>query len=247
MNHGKTCKVTLPSGRTWEIRETNGEDDGILSTMGTAQTGENINIFLANIIVGPEKVMAAEIRKWPINDIFCLIFKQRIFNQGKEFKFTHQDLNDLPKKREKEYTEDLSLIDGDLGDPKYVPGTNQVFLYPKRDQGVIEFTTASKKKFRYKIMTGELYDKSTSQSLAEKNGNSMLVDRELEMFIENQWVPLKAFHNLSSREMTEIRADVRRNDRMFEPIISFETHFSRTPISLPLMAISTFYFPEEAM
>lgn len=247
MNHGKTLKVMVPSGKVWEIRETNGEDDGILSTMGTAQTGENICIFLANIIVGPVKVMADDVKKWFFNDIFYLIFKQRIFNQGSEFKFRHQDLNDKPQKREAEYAEDLNLVDGNLADPTFKPGPHQVTLYPHRDEPLIEITTSSKRKFRYKILTWELYDKSTSNPLAGKNRNSVLIDRELEAFEGNAWLSMKTFHTLSSKEMTELRVDVSKNDKLFDPVITFETQFSRTSISLPMLSIPTFFFPEEVM
>lgn len=240
---GRTCIITLPTGRKVEIRETNGDDDATLSRMGDASTGENVSNFLANIIIGPEKILAKDIAEWPLNDKYVLLFKQRIFNMGSELKFTHTDPLDK-KKQEVEYTEDLSTIDGELSDKDYTPGPNQIFRYPNGDKRLLEFIISTKKKLRYKIMNGITEDVLGSIAQEDLNRNSPLIARDIEWFNKTKWEKLFSFRHFTSKEMAEIRHHIGVNDRLFDPTVSFTNPNTQRLINLPLMSIGTFYFPE---
>lgn len=242
-----TTKVTLSSGRIVTIRETNGEDDAILSKIGAAtNNGENIYNFLANIMVDEPRILAKDIMDWPVNDRYGLLFKQRIINLGTDFSFKHTDPTDL-KKREVEYTEDLSSIDGDMADPNFTRGPNTIFKYPKGNALEVEYTSSSKRKFRYKILTGVLELAALDTPQADTNKNSMLTNRHIEIFKGSKWERLYNFREIPSKEMAEIRADVTRNDSIFSPMVSFTNPYTNNPFSIDLFAFPTFYFPEGTM
>src|SRR6188768_357975 len=89
---GQPHEITLPSGRLVRIRETNGDDDEILSTLKDARQGDSVFNFLANIILEdntkpgkPSTVV--DLLDWPVSDRYYLLFKQRIINQGHLLEF----------------------------------------------------------------------------------------------------------------------------------------------------------------
>lgn len=241
---GNTWKVTVPSGKIWEIRETNGEDESNLSRVADAMNEENLNNFLANIIVGPERPLAADILNWPINDKYYLMFKQRILNLGAEFQFKDTDTTDR-KKREVEYTEDLGIIDGDLSDPEYRPGPNQIFRYPEGDKTHIEFKTTFNNFYRFKILTGVEEQAAADIPKGQTDKNTPIVIRQLERHHNNKWERVYNFLKISSKEMVEIRAAIQKYDREFNPLISVTNPWTGADRSFPLFALPTFYFPGE--
>lgn len=243
-NLGQTWKVTVPSSRMWEIRETNGEDDATLSKIADALTGENVNNFIANIIVGPEKPLAKDIIDWPINDKYYLLFKQRLLNLGKTFNFKDIDPTD-DKHREVDYEEDISLIDGDLSSPHYKPGPGKVFLYPSGIKTHIEFKTESGKYYRFKIVTGveETFSKDIPKE--QQDVNTMLLVRHLEVGNNGDWQKVLSFLKISSKEMREIRSNVMHYDRQFAPEVMVKNPYTGMLRQFPLLAMPTFFFPEE--
>jgi hypothetical protein len=245
MDHGRTLKTVLPSGKTWEIRETNGDDDAILSRFGTALTGDNVNEFLANIIIGPEKPLAEDIKKWPVNDKYGLLFKQRIFNHGPEFIFKHTDPAD-PKKREFEYTEDISVIDADLGSKDYKEELGKIFRYPYGSTTEIEFSLGSKK-LRYQLMTGELELELDALPQDEQTRNTSLTIRRLSIAKGSGWELVTSFRHFTSTEMAYIRSHVEKNDRTFMPLVQITNPYTKRDHALPLMALPNFLFPDVKM
>lgn len=225
--HGNTLVCKLPSGREVTIRETNGDDDATLSQIGTALTGENVHIFLANIIVKPSGILAENISKWPINDKYALLYKQRILNHGTEFNFTHIDPDDDGKPED--YTEDLGGIT--------IPD------YPYGEQSIIEFVTPTGHKFRYHIMNGEMEDAFMKIPQQEINRNHQLTSRKMEWLNEGKWELLTSFRFFSSKEMAYIRSHVEKNDTAFNPMVSFKSKKGKS-FSVPLMMMPTFYFPD---
>lgn len=243
---GKTEVIVLPSGRKLTIRESNGDDDAILSNMGNTVTGQNVYNFLANIIVqDPIKpILTTDIVLWPLNDRNVLLFKARIMNYGHEFKFSHIDPEDADK-REDGYTEDLKDLDGDLGDPNYTPKKNGIFLYPKGNLEVIEFSISSKKKFRIKILNGILEKESLDVPEESLNRNSPLLQRHIEWVNDKgQWERIFKFNKFTSREMSEIREAVNTLDPQFNPTVIFTNRYTKKLFRVPLMSIPTFFFPE---
>lgn len=225
--HGNTLVCKLPTGKEVVIRETNGDDDATLSQIGTALTGENVNIFLANIIVKPAGILAADISKWPINDKYALLYKQRILNHGTEFNFTHVDPDGDGKPAD--YTEDLKDI--------VIPD------YPLGDKEVIQFQTPSGKVLRYHIMNGEMEDAFMKIPQDQVNRNSQLTARKMEWTNDGKWELLTSFRHFSSKEMAYIRSHVEKHDTTFNPMVSFKSEKGKA-FNVPLMMMPTFYFPD---
>src|SRR5882757_6071304 len=148
---GDEHEITLPSGKMVTIRESNGEDDGILSKIKSAQDGSNIYNYLANIILKDhdtqDKPLAADLMEWLSNDKYYLLFKQRIINLGPTFTFLHTCENKDCKKKS-EYEEDLSILDGDLSQKNYKSTGDQVAPYPSGKNKQIEFVSSRKNRFQ---------------------------------------------------------------------------------------------------
>jgi len=233
----------VPSGRTWEIRETNGNDDAILSNFGSAVTGDNIYNFLANIIVGPTRPLAAEIMEWPINDKYYLLFKNRVWNFGQKFIYRHTDPLDETRKEET-YEEDLAPFDGDLSDPEYTPTAFSVRRHPAGEKTHLE-TVIEGHKFRFQVMTGAMEKADYLIGNTDRNRNTILTSRKLEEEISGKWLLVTSFHSFSSKLMSKIRGWVSTNDEPFAPFVHFTNPRTQTPITLPLFAAPTFFFPEE--
>lgn len=223
-------KVVLPSGREWEVRETNGDDDATLSRTGGSMSGESLNAFIANIIIGPERPLAADIKKWLIADKYWLLFKQRIFNLGNELKFPYVDPAD-PSKTAIEITEDLNEI------PE--------FKYPNGDATELEFITPQGNKFKFTLKTSLTEDAEELLNKSDINKNTPLLTRNLHWWNQGKWEKATSFRHFSSKEMVYIRSYVDKNDPDFNPMVTFKSDFTGRFISIPLMSISTFYFPEE--
>lgn len=244
---GKETKVTCPSGKVVSIRETNGEDDELLSSIADAQTGENVLKFLSNIITQDEdlkrKPLTSEVGEYLVNDKYYLLFKQRIINHGNEFQFEYKCQNSQCGKSTK-YTEDLNELDGDLGDPEYKPNLISVFKYPNGDKKELEFTTSSGKKVKYALLTSLLEYKKLGQAEGNNNKNTPLYEREIKLWNNNEWQLITQFRMFSSREMDQIRANVVANDKQFDPISEFKCKHCNTPYAIAVMAIPAFYYPE---
>lgn len=246
---GQTKKVTLPSGKQVTIRETNGEDDDIISRVADASDGSNILNFLASIIMTDHnlgrKPVVAEIAEYKANDKYYLVFKQRLMNHGPELEFEYTCQNPKCKKTHK-YEEDLRELDGDLSDPEYKPKhIASVKKYPQGDKAEIEFITSSGKTIRYKILNSLLEKKQLDMPQNNLSKNTMLLAREIELFIKQEWVLQTYFGAFTSREMGEIRKHVTINDDAFDPHTEFECYHCKQPYSLPILSLPAFYYPAD--
>jgi hypothetical protein len=232
----------LPSTKKVRIRENNGEDEGILSTIGGAVSGESTYSYISNIIVkdydAPEKssILVDDIKKWKINDKYYLLFKQRIINLGNDLVFEFNCINNTcveNKTQLSKYNEDLSKID-ELAEH---------LNYPGEKQDEFEFMVDNFK-LRFQVMNGEM--ELGFQTLQDrlKNRNSNLIARKLSLFHENEWIPLTSFHMFSSKQMGIIRGTIQKYDKGFSPTTDFNCPHCNTPYSIPVLSLPTFFFPE---
>lgn len=247
---GKETTLTLPSGRVVRIRESNGDDDDILSRLGDTSDGSNINNFLANIITEDfehpgQKLRASDLLKWKVNDKYYLLFKQRLINHGNVLKFTHTCQNERCKK-ETMYEDKIDYIDGDLSREDFTPSHKyQVKRYPHNGHGQVELVLASDKKLRFKILTGELEKRQLDIPNDDSSKNKKVAIRELQQFKNGAWELVTYFGEFSSREMSKIREAITINDSTFEPIIEVVCSHCNTPYVYSLMTLPAFYYPEE--
>lgn len=257
--YGQEREIVCPSGRVLTIRETNGEDDEILSRLSDANTGDNVYKFLASITLMDsflkKKPLFKDVQQWPSNDKFGLLFKQRLINHGDILNFETTCPNDrcvdhLGNRTKTPYQEDLKkAFDDDLANPQY-DGTspkNRLSLYKYGDAKEHVFTISSGKTLRYKILTGELEKMQLAMPLDATTRNTKLIIRELSLMLKNEWVLLTTFHALSSREMSEVRSEIDKGDTTFDPEVEVTCPKCKLQYTIPLFSIPTFYFPEPMM
>ena len=93
MENFKTTTFIVPSGAEYEIREQNGEDEGVLSNQADAQKLMNITKFLAGIIVHSSVTGGAcsvkQVLEIPLLDRYAIIFQSRIFSLGNTLEFEY--------------------------------------------------------------------------------------------------------------------------------------------------------------
>lgn len=242
---GDITQVVLPSGKIVDIRENNGGDDELLSKISSAKNGENINIFLSGIIEKDyeleKKPLAGDVAGYLNKDRYYLMFKQRLINYGNILKYKYKGDRD---EQEYEYEEDLTTLDGNLGDSEYKPKSGeQISKYPFGNQRVIEFTTSKKKKFRFHVVDGIMEYQATKADMDDYTKNTPLYERQIEEFVDGKWQRVFHFKHCSSREVAEVRTFVEKCDEQFQPIISFKSKEGNF-YQIPLFSIPTFFYPE---
>jgi hypothetical protein len=247
---GKSLSCVLPSGNTVIIRETNGGDDEILSNLYDVQQGSNLPQFLTSIITTDgtlgRKPSVAEVLSYPKNDQWYLMLIQRIMNRGTELVFDWRcSQKTCKEKPAQSFTEDLSLLDGNMGDINYTPNKNQIMKYPLGALNQHQFKTSSGSLFRFDIMTGVHEKKLLEIGEKTQSKNTMLIIRNLQIYQNNDWVTLTSFSAFPSKIMTEIRKEVARVDPEFNPIVSGECSHCGKPFALSLWGMPDFFWPGE--
>jgi predicted metal-dependent hydrolase len=238
-----TQKIVLPSGMELTIRESNGEDEELLSRVPYLKDGTAYYRFLANIITEPRMDYLA-VQSMKSNDMYATLLKARILSLGNKLEFKHtfrdgtvvdaeEDLADYNRDYSKDYTDDeLSKF-------------NKATIKPyKEDCGeYFHFTTSSDKIFRMKYLTGSLEIKTLDLKEDTLTFNDKLKVREIEMKTPaGGWVRLHNFKTLSSRDMKELRGCVEREDTIGTLTSTLEHQGKTEEISLFLS--QDFFFPQ---
>lgn len=247
---GNKMDVFLPSSNKVTIRETNGGDDELLSNLYEIQKGSNTPQFLASIITFDQnlgrKPTVAEVLNYPKNDQWYLMLVQRIMNRGSDLVFPYKCQQPTCKdKPEMEFTEDLSLFDGRLGDENYKPGPYQIMKYPLGALSQHRFKTSSGHSYQFDIMTGVHEKKLLEVSDKSQNKNTMLTLRNLKMLQGQNWISVLSFSSIPSKIMSEIRREVALNDPEFNPIVTGECINCGTPFAMSLWGMPDFFWPGE--
>lgn len=246
---GQTTTVHLPSGRVVDIRETNGADDELLSNLYDVKDSMNIVKFLTSIIVLDHNLgrapLASEVLNYHLNDKWYLMLKQRLINRGVELVFAYKCPCDKCKDKPKaEYTEDLAPLDGDLKNPSYKPSATQVMRYPLGIELHREFRTSSGHLFKYDIMTTVHEKRQLDLTDKEQTRNSIMTLRNLKVKNGEEWLTVTSFAPFSSKVVSEIRADIKKHDPEFMPLINGECP-AEVPFTISLWGIPDFFWPGE--
>lgn len=258
----QTHTFVAPSGRTYTIREQNGQDEEVLTNIGEIKKFMNLNNFLQGIIMSTSekqgKLTLQEVMDLPILDRNCIFLQSRIFSIGEEVEFSYrwpdlQEPENGEKYREIEYIQDLNeyLFDDYsardtiteeelLAKPKAIP------FYPDYKQGFLVFDLKSGKKIRFKLADGnsELFLMKVPDN--EKTRNTDLFMRNLELNVEGKWERVGNFSLFSTKDMREIRKYVRDYDPTCD-LTSYIEDPGRPGESteIPIMSVASFFFPEE--
>ena len=105
----RTLVFTAPSGRLFEIREQNGEDEEIITNPVDSKNLMNLTKYISAIVVKTNatksgKLTIEDALKLPLLDRYCILFNSRIFSLGEEVEFTYKWDN----KDSVTYSQDLS-------------------------------------------------------------------------------------------------------------------------------------------
>ena len=256
---GNTLKVPMPSGFILTIREQNGEDDDVLSKVTDNNNTESLHNFLAGIIIENSQLekgkytTANDIKKWKLKDKYYLALKSRLHSLGPDITF------DNPCKakgctHKTSYEEDLSKFDQDLsqpikkrGDEGYDEGL--ITTYPNKQETHRIITLASKKVIRYKYIDGIGENKVLEVSEDKLTKNIELRARSIELQKQagskEEWQKIENFKMFTAREMKEIRIDIKKNDGKFEMFSDLKCGKCNNVVTVPLIAFSNFFFPED--
>lgn len=247
----------LPSCKMVTYRETNGDDDGMVSRIADIANGDNFTNFISSIVIKDEQFLNGkpspqDVKQWKTNDRFSLLLKQRIFNRGAELEFEHICSN--PKcERPNEQTRNLSDFDTnfeevikmnrDEQDQFFKANPDKLPPYPMQQATSFEFNVEGLGRLQMDILTTQLeqdYEKKVGES---RNSNSMLLMRNLRMLKREEWIPITFFTNISSRVMDIIRAHVHKFDRQWNPSFPIECPNCQQVDLLNPFLIPAFYFP----
>lgn len=249
---GGNTDIILPSGNKVTIREPNGEDEEMMSRMSDSKDGSNFINYLASIIEKDyaldAKPLPSQIMEWPMADKYYLLFAQRVIHSGSNLNFTHLCQNgDCANEHPEGFPieQDLNEFDGELGNPDYKPGPNQIKPYPGGGARQIQFTLASGRKLRFKILNSILENKQLAITEAGVTRNLPVSLRELEEEVQGKWVLVTQFRSFSRPEMAAIRKKVLESESTFEPVIHINCPYCKTHNIIHVMGIPAFYYLEE--
>lgn len=83
---GKTTSFTLSSGKVVKVRESNGSDDELLSSMDLLLQGDNIDQYLTSVIELDEdlgrKPLFDEVQAYKEMDRFYLLYQYLVWKNG---------------------------------------------------------------------------------------------------------------------------------------------------------------------
>lgn len=255
-NEAPRLVITMPSGFKASVRETNGDDEDIVSKLRDNKEGNALYKYLANIILVDDKpVSLEEIIKWKVRDIYYGIMKTRMFTHGNQVVFEHT----FEGGTEKTFIEDLGFYDWDLGSEEMdekgklkkwppqlgEPGYDERIIQPYRYPGDwVETETSTKKKYRFKYLTGELELKTQGMMMDDLAINDKLRLREFQLYmVTGNWQSIERFNILTSKEMAEIRTTLERVDPEFNLMCRLPHPDGGRAEELTLLGKTGFFFP----
>ena len=251
---GEVKELISPSGFTFIIREQNGNDDDVLSKGSGVMDGTSANRFVQGIVVYTDmtetgKLSLQDVEQMKVCDKYFLMIASRIFSIGQIVKFEYI-WNDL--KKPIGYEEDLSLYIWEYGksDFPFDPDSEDYFPYRIKPhkygrETSLEHVLSSGKKIKFDFMngTGEKYLMKLPEQEVSKNQE--LIARNLQQYVNNQWVKVSNFGNFNATDMREIRNCVFENDPILEIYSELEHPISGEKVNHPIIATPDFFFPRQ--
>lgn len=244
---GKSQIITLPDLTKVSIRETNGEDEGIISNVSNSLDGTALNQFVAGVSTEVKedgslgkRLTTTEVLAWPRKNLYYTLFKTRILSLGEILSFNHTCSNPQCGKVTK-YEDNLLDYDNDMINP--TEGEYKIMPYPQAAIKTVSLTTSSSKQLRYSVVDGLLEKASLAKPQDSLNKNSSILDRNLEMWDGKEWVLVTQFRAFSSKEMAEIRASIQKTDKAWDCISVVTCPACKTTDYLPIFSIPDFFFP----
>lgn len=246
--NGKLKTFIVPSGKSFTIREQNGEDDDILSNEEDARNSLNISKFISAIVVKTDatatgKLTWEQAHNLPSNDRYAILINSRIHSLGENMEFTY-DWQD--GKGPLSYEQNLS--DYLFEDYSLLPTEEEVAMkpdaipyYPITDPQ-IELALSSGKLVRYKLLTGAAEAKYLEIPESQRSKNKLLTVRSLELKVDDSWVKVESFQVFSPIDMYEMRKSVIDNDPTFTGRCEIEHPTTHEKGYISIIAMPSFFY-----
>ena len=233
----RTLTFLTPSLLEVKIRETNGADDDILSSV--EDPVEMLNRYLSNVVQSINentKIKGSDIKDLRLRDKYFILIKSRIFSLGETLFFKQDWGNGAPPE---EYAIDLrNYVWEDLEEPM---GPDAIRPYPEME--LITGYLSSEKQVRMKFLDGHGEAMLMKKSPQARTINMQLLARNLEVFQDGQWVKVQNFAPFNSREMAQIRALYEELDPPVEGLVELVNPTTLQPHYISLLEIKDFFFP----
>lgn len=252
-----TTTFRMPSGFDISIRETNGDDDDVLSKYKDSMEGNSGHKLISGIIMDNslhrgEPTTASEVMGWKLKDKYYTLLKSRIFSLGPIMLFTHKFADGT----EEQFEEDLSMYDWDLTKPlpeqfiteAGVRKLNPLYFKYRISRASAEsersIILSSGKRIKYEYISGLgeriLLDKNRD----DMSKNDELRARNLKLDMGGgSFQTMESFKLFNSKEMSEIRADIEKNDQEWKCITELQNPKDGSIEIISLITIPDFFFP----
>lgn len=248
----KTTIFTVPSGKTFEVREQNGEDEDILSRPQDLQDLMYLSKFISAIVVHTDatesgKLSVKEALDLPLLDRYCILIKARIFSIGPDLDFTYTWPN---MKEPCNYSEDLTQYVFDdyskVTEEEIIAKPNAIPLYsdPENLKGRV-VTLSSGKVISFDCATGTSEAAIFALPEEERSNNKNYIYRNLKLEVDGKMEKVTNFSMFNPKDMAEIRKIMISQDPTWLGVTDIPHPNGRDNIQLPILAIPSFFFPME--
>lgn len=252
--YGSLLETVGPSGKTFVIREQNGEDDELLSAAIMGGKHEKINQFLISIVVRTNvfddnggTLNNENIGKLLVNDKYFILFQSRIFSIGAEMKFSY----DWGEKGGRvDYKDILTNYMWDFGNDKPLPiegeeGYFEFRMKPYDKEHVYKpvlMTTSSGKDIRLNLtdVNAESYLLKKGQDATR---NDDLKSRQIEVKIDGKFMKVDNFKTFTKRDMIEIHEYVSSLEHPFFAFTEIINPVTEQMVLYPMIVDPAFFFP----
>ena len=246
---GNTITMQMPDGNKVTLRETNGADEEFMQRESQKTDGLlGLHGLLAKIVTKIEghtgPITLEVIKKQKSRNLYFMLFLMRVHSLGPEVKFEYHwpDMQG-PNTYSENLEQYLPAYDEKKDDEEYYKYA--ILPYPDGATLSKELMLASNKKIRYSYLTGDAESKILELSEDKQNVESELFKaRNMQFEVNSKWQDIKSFHQFSSRDMAEIRADVEKYDGAFQGMTDVShPHNPALITQVTLVQSRNFFFP----
>lgn len=249
----RTFTFMAPSGRTFTIREQNGEDEEIITNPVDSKNLMNLTKYISAIVVKTNatsygKLTLEDALRLPVLDRYCILFNSRIFSLGKEVEFTYK----WSKDNTITYSQDLEEFILDYSNPtkeelEAKPNAIPCYVGTKDSSGFVkmeyEEELNSGKVIQFSLMDGEKESELVTLPKNKLTRNSGLLVRKLKLKVGNEFERVENFSLFTSRDMAEIHRLVNTVDPIFHGTTQIENpEEPELVVDYPIMAAPDFFY-----
>ena len=253
---GRTKTILAPSGRTFVIREQNGEDDDIISNPVTQSDLSNMDFFIQAIVQYEVKddgskvpLTIADCENLLIRDRVAIIIESRVFSLGNmiNFSFAWKEGEEPIEYFENltkflwDYTKDFPY---DKNDPDYFK--YRIEPYPENANEDFLFGISSGKQFKFNLLTRKSEKFLLKLPTEQVTRNAELIARNLSYQLNDTWVKVQNFKMFSKAEMIEIHKAVKELDPPYNAFTEIVNPTNpKEKVEYPILSYNDFFFPVE--